>query len=79
MLFRSLHVLALPGARADSHSVLGPLAGHDEQRALQFWVPDLAERDVFLCGPTAWARGLELLVLAAGVPADRIHTETFGW
>jgi ferredoxin-NADP reductase len=59
--------------------VLGPAGGGDEVGALRWWVPDLAERDVFLCGPTDWTRGMERLVLAAGVPADRIHYENFGW
>ena len=75
---RGLRLLALPGPRPHPDSVLGP-AGRDELGALQSWVPDLAERDVYLCGPTAWTDGLERLALAAGVPADRIHTESFGW
>ena len=76
---RHLHVLALPGPRPRRDSVLGPAAGPDELQALQYWVPDLAERDVFLCGPTAWTDGVERLALAAGVPPTRIHTESFGW
>jgi predicted ferric reductase len=76
---RGLYVLALPGARLTPDSVLGPTAGRNELRTLQSWVPDLAEREVFLCGPTAWTDGVERLVRAAGVPADRIHTESFGW
>ena len=46
---------------------------------LQRWIPDLADRDVFLCGPSAWTETFERLVLSAGVPGDRIHTENFGW
>ena len=42
-------------------------------------IPDLIERDVFLCGPSAWTEGVERLVRSAGVPADRVHTESFGW
>ncbi|WP_375433437.1 ferric reductase-like transmembrane domain-containing protein [uncultured Friedmanniella sp.] len=76
---RGLQVLALPGSRPTPGSVLGPLAGRDELRALTAWVPDLAERDVYLCGPTAWTDGVQRLVRAAGVPDDRIHTESFGW
>jgi predicted ferric reductase len=76
---RGLRVLALAGARPTPDSVLGPAAGRDELLALQSWVPDLAERDVFLCGPTAWTGGVTRLVLAAGVPAGHIHTESFGW
>jgi ferredoxin-NADP reductase len=42
-------------------------------------VPDLADRDVFLCGPTAWTNGVEALAAAAGASRDHIHTESFGW
>jgi len=53
--------------------------GADELTVLRHWIPDLADRDVFLCGPTAWTTGFENLAHAAGVPRDRIHTESFGW
>lgn len=76
---RGLQVLALPGSRSTPDSVLGPAAGPDELRALTAWVPDLADRDVYLCGPTAWTEGVGRLVRAAGVPDDRVHTESFGW
>lgn len=76
---RGLRVLTLPGQRRTPTSVLGPVAGRNELAALQRWVPDLADSDVFLCGPTAWTNGLERLVLAAGVPRERVHTESFGW
>ena len=77
---RGLLVLDLPGQRRTPDSVLGPAAGGaDELATLQYWIPDLADRDVFLCGPKAWTTGIERLVIAAGVPEDRIHTETFGW
>lgn len=77
---RGLQVLPLAGRRTDSTSVLGPASGGvDELSALRGWIPDLAERDVFLCGPTPWTEGVERLMTAAGVPRDRIHTESFGW
>lgn len=76
---RGLQILALPGRRQTPTSVLGPAAGNDERAALSYWVPDLAEREVFLCGPTAWTTGVESLLAATGVPRDRIHTESFGW
>ena len=50
-----------------------------ELTALRRWIPDIADRDVFLCGPSAWTDAFERLVLAAGVPGERIHTESFGW
>jgi predicted ferric reductase len=76
---RGLQTLALPGRRTHPDSVFGPAAGPDELAALRFWVPDVAERNVFLCGPTAWTDGVERLLAAAGVPADHVHTESFGW
>jgi ferredoxin-NADP reductase len=77
---KGLQVVHLPGPRRIPASVLGPAAhGMPELNALRSWIPDLADRDVFLCGPSAWTTGFERLALAAGVPADRIHTESFGW
>ena len=76
---RGLEAYSLPGRRTRPGSVLGPAAGPDELRALRSWVPDIAERDVFLCGPTVWTDGVERLLAAAGVPADHVHTESFGW
>jgi predicted ferric reductase len=77
---RGLHVVDLPGPRHTSTSVLGPAArGMSELIALQCWIPDIAEREVFLCGPSTWTDGMERLLLAAGLPSDRLHTESFGW
>jgi ferredoxin-NADP reductase len=77
---RGLRVVDLPGPRHTSTSVLGPAArGLSEMIALQRWIPDIAEREAFLCGPSTWTDGMERLLLAAGVPNDRIHTESFGW
>jgi len=77
---RGLQVAFLPGPRLTDSSLFGPAAlGMPELSALRRWIPDLAERDVYLCGPSDWTDGVERLVLAAGVPADRIHTESFGW
>jgi predicted ferric reductase len=77
---RGLHVIDLPGPRHTSTSVLGPATrGMSEVIALQRWIPDIAEREVFLCGPSTWTDGMERLLFAAAVPSDRIHTESFGW
>ncbi|GAA3609163.1 ferredoxin reductase family protein [Microlunatus ginsengisoli] len=76
---RGLQVIFLPGRRTSARSVLGPAAGNSELAALRHWVPDLAEREVFLCGPDPWTNAAVGLCRAAGVPEDRIHTERFGW
>jgi ferredoxin-NADP reductase/DMSO/TMAO reductase YedYZ heme-binding membrane subunit len=77
---KGLQVVQLPGPRRTPSSVLGPAAsGLPELTGLRRWIPDLAERDVFVCGPSAWTDGVERLALAAGVPGARIHSESFGW
>ncbi|HEY0239895.1 MAG TPA: ferredoxin reductase family protein [Friedmanniella sp.] len=76
---RGLQAFVLPGRRSTPGSVLGPAAGSDELAALRWWMPDVAERSVFLCGPSAWTDGVERLLFEAGVPADHVHTESFGW
>ena len=76
---RGLQTLVLAGRRTSPGSVFGPAAGPDELAALRWWMPDVAERTVFLCGPSAWTDGVERLLSEAGVPADHVHTESFGW
>ena len=40
-------------------------------------MPDVAERDVFICGPDAFTESVAAACRAAGVPAARIHYESF--
>ena len=78
---RGLGVVALPGHRRGQGSWLGagvPPEVSDLQ-ALHHWVPDLAERDVFVCGPQAWADLVCADLLRAGLPPEHLHLETFGW
>jgi predicted ferric reductase len=77
---RGLELLWLPGRRRSPESWLGPHAGAaDDRTALTFWVPDIAERDVFVCGPPAWSDRVVHTLAAAGVPPEQIHLETFTW
>ncbi len=46
---------------------------------LQHLVPDVAEHDVYVCGPDAWADAVVAAARGAGVPAQRIHRERFTW
>ena len=48
-----------------------------DEAALRHLVPDVAERDVFLCGGTAWMDAAENAARAAGVPVVNIHAERF--
>ena len=77
---KGLQVLWLPGRRRAPDSWLGPDAGRvDDATALRYWVPDLADRDVYVCGPEPWAERVRESALAAGVPPERFHVEAFGW
>ena len=77
---RGLQVLWLPGRRRSPTSWLGANAGRvDDATALGHWVPDLAERDVYVCGPDAWADDVRRSALALGLPPERFHVESFGW
>ena len=56
---RGLQVLRLPGRRRHPDSWLGDglgdgMARVDDLGALRHWVPDVAERDVYVCGPEPW-------------------------
>ncbi|GAA1384334.1 ferredoxin reductase family protein [Catellatospora chokoriensis] len=50
-----------------------------DHEALTHLVPELAGRDVFLCGPPPWMAAARAALRAAGVPARQVHDERFGW
>jgi predicted ferric reductase len=77
---RGLDVVGLPGHRRAPGSWLGDGVGPaGDLTALKYWVPDIADRDVYVCGPEAWADDVRRTTQAAGLPADRFHVESFGW
>jgi predicted ferric reductase len=78
---RGLAVLDLPGRRRHQGSWLpvGVDERVDDVAALRYWVPDIAERDVYVCGPEAWTSLVRTTLLTVGLPEDRLHLETFGW
>lgn len=76
---RGLLHYALPGPRAQdgalwlphSHAAWGGAA------ALRHLAPDLEDYDAFVCGPPEWMRAVVRDLALAGLPKDRIHTESF--
>lgn len=48
-----------------------------DAQALAQLVPDVAERDVFLCGSPGWMEAARRAALACGTPDERIHLERF--
>jgi predicted ferric reductase len=79
-LRRGVRVVYLPGPRAREGSWLpanyATAPGH---AVLRHFVPDIAEHDVFVCGPDGWTETVTASAARAGVPAARIHSERFSW
>jgi ferredoxin-NADP reductase len=46
---------------------------------LRALVPDVAERDVYLCGPEPFQEALVTAATGAGVPAEHVHHESFSF
>jgi ferredoxin-NADP reductase/DMSO/TMAO reductase YedYZ heme-binding membrane subunit len=74
-------IAALVRRRGGSlHELVGP---RDEvrldARRLSGLVPGLAERDVYVCGPAGFAAAVTSAARAAGVPAARVHHESFAF
>ena len=67
---RGLVVVDVPGHRGAPGTAPSDLLAH---------VPDLADRDVFVCGPDAWAREIGRVAVAAGLPRENLHVESFRW
>lgn len=77
---RGLQVVPLPGHRRTPGSWLGDDTGNvDDPTALRQWVPDIADRDVYVCGPEHWTALVRSTLHEAGVAPDLIHLETFAW
>jgi predicted ferric reductase len=47
--------------------------------AIRSLVPDIAEQDVYLCGPTGMMRAVEAGLADLGVPKRRLHAERFAY
>ncbi|MFA5206585.1 MAG: ferredoxin reductase family protein [Lentisphaeria bacterium] len=82
---RELEALAAAAAgRLKIHHVLSGAEpgwtgeqGHLDQARVLRLVPDVREREVFLCGPPPMMRSLRQALAALGVPRGRLHDERF--
>ncbi|PFG38598.1 hypothetical protein ATJ97_1081 [Georgenia soli] len=76
---RGADVVELPGRRVPGRPSWLPVqaADWDDAEALVSIVPDVAERDVYICGPDLWMEHARAAALRAGVPTDQIHLERF--
>jgi predicted ferric reductase len=77
---RGVRLFHLTGARAqwDSNSWLpgeAVRAGYN----LAAYAPDIADSDVYICGPSQWASSVIAEARTAGVRPEQIHHERFDW
>jgi predicted ferric reductase len=77
---RGHRVVYLLGPRASDTSWLPASWAHvGGAAALRHLVPDIAEQDVFVCGPDAWMDSTVAALGAAGVPPAQVHVERFSY
>lgn len=77
---RGLNVVAMPGPRRSFGSWVGEgYDGYTDAQVLLGWIPDLVQRDVYVCGPPAWTAAVRKAAEQAGLPREQWHEEAFGW
>ncbi|MGW1208103.1 ferredoxin reductase family protein [Streptomyces sp. NPDC002499] len=78
---RGVELHFMPGARrADDSWLPAGIGTHiDDAQVLRELVPDVADRDVYVCGPPAWLSAVRKATRRAGVHRDSLHTEEFAW
>jgi ferredoxin-NADP reductase len=71
--------ITVTGPRVPGRSTWLPAAAAHltDAQGLAHLVPDVAERDVFLCGAPGWMTAARQAALDCGVPADHVHLERF--
>lgn len=74
----TLHYLA--GPPPDRPSWLPASLSHlSDVDVLRRLAPDVADRDVFVCGPAPWMDAVRTALSEAGVPDSQVHCEDFAW
>jgi predicted ferric reductase len=78
---RGARIVAVVGHRNRERQSWLPAeaASLGDAEALVQLVPDIAERDVFVCGGPEWMDAVVAAARQAGVPKDAIHHERFAW
>jgi len=62
------------------HRLIGPRSVVQlDEASLRELVPDVAERDVYVCGPEGFSTSVERAARASGTPPDRVHQEAFAF
>lgn len=77
---RGATLFHLTGARSGRHADSWlPDHAADAGHRITDYVPGIADADVYVCGPAAWARNVLEDARAAGVKEDQLHYERFDW
>jgi predicted ferric reductase len=76
---RGVLLFHLTGPRAHGHSTWLPEEAVRNGFSLTSYVPDIADADVYVCGPAAWAANVIADAGKAGVSEEQIHHERFDW
>lgn len=78
---RGIELIFLPGPRRayTSWQAAGPAHLDDDAQVLKNLVPDIAHRDIYVCGPPAWITAVRKAARGAGAHRDNVHTEEFAW
>lgn len=77
---RGFRLIELDGSRGVGTSWMNAdHSGRSDLERLKNYVPNIAEADVYICGPTAWTHAVEKSMKAAGVPEHQLHAEEFAW
>ncbi|MBP6217536.1 MAG: hybrid-cluster NAD(P)-dependent oxidoreductase [Oligoflexales bacterium] len=64
--------------KMDEQRAWSGLTGYVNTDVLHRLVPDLEQREVFCCGPTAYMAKIRDILAALGHPIERYHEESFG-
>jgi ring-1,2-phenylacetyl-CoA epoxidase subunit PaaE len=70
-----IHVLSRQAQEVDL--LQGRIDGDKVRQIIAALLPVKSMDEVFICGPEAMIEATETALIAAGVPADRVHTERF--
>ena len=73
---RGATLITIPGARG-----AGWLSAEAERQGLSLpaFAPDVADSDVYVCGPLGWSEAVVAEARAAGLRPEQIHHERFDW
>jgi predicted ferric reductase len=74
-----LRVQPLRGARSPGSGWWGGSRPVEPDDALLRLVPDVLDREVYVCGPGPWMTQVQRTLRSLGVPQSAIHAEEFTW